>query len=91
MSPRDLHPSWLSLIGLEHMRPEVTDVSNIELGLQELRNSTSQTTATLTSARVESSPFTMRNFWALPAVLRIALANQHAFSVFDDLLAFPQV
>jgi hypothetical protein len=33
----------------------------------------------------------MRNFWALPAVLRIALANQHAFSVFDDLLAFPQV
>ncbi|CAO2656593.1 Nn.00g053960.m01.CDS01 [Neocucurbitaria sp. VM-36] len=32
----------------------------------------------------------MRNFWALPAVLRIALANQHAFSVFDDLLAFPQ-
>lgn len=33
----------------------------------------------------------MRNFWALPAVLRIALASQHAFSVFDDLLAFPQV
>jgi hypothetical protein len=33
----------------------------------------------------------MRHFWALPAVLRIALANQHAFSVFDDLLAFPQV
>jgi hypothetical protein len=33
----------------------------------------------------------MRNFWARPAVLRIALANQHAFSVFDDLLAFPQV
>ncbi|KAF9699527.1 hypothetical protein EKO04_002541 [Ascochyta lentis] len=32
----------------------------------------------------------MRNFWALPAVLRLALANQHAFSVFDDLLAFPQ-
>ncbi|KAF1912215.1 glucosidase II beta subunit-like protein-domain-containing protein [Ampelomyces quisqualis] len=32
----------------------------------------------------------MRNFWALPAVLRIALASQHAFSVFDDLLAFPQ-
>jgi hypothetical protein len=35
--------------------------------------------------------FTMRNFWALPAVLRIALASQHAFSVFDDLLSFPQV
>ncbi|KAH7068469.1 hypothetical protein FB567DRAFT_565194 [Paraphoma chrysanthemicola] len=33
---------------------------------------------------------TMRNFWALPAVLRIAVASQHAFSVFDDLLAFPQ-
>jgi len=33
---------------------------------------------------------TMRGIWALPAVLRIALANQHAFSVFDDLLAFPQ-
>lgn len=33
----------------------------------------------------------MRNFWALPAVLRIALANQHTFSVFDDLLAYPQV
>ncbi|OWY43964.1 glycoside hydrolase [Alternaria alternata] len=32
----------------------------------------------------------MRGIWALPAVLRIALANQHAFSVFDDLLAFPQ-
>ncbi|KAF2133063.1 Pkinase-domain-containing protein [Dothidotthia symphoricarpi CBS 119687] len=30
------------------------------------------------------------NFWALPAVLRIAVASQHAFSVFDDLLAFPQ-
>jgi hypothetical protein len=33
----------------------------------------------------------MRNFWALPAVLRIALASSHSFSVFDDLLAFPQV
>ncbi|KAF2726756.1 hypothetical protein EJ04DRAFT_506767 [Polyplosphaeria fusca] len=32
----------------------------------------------------------MRNFWALPAVLRIALASPHAFSVFDDLLAYPQ-
>ncbi|EDU50647.1 PRKCSH domain containing protein [Pyrenophora tritici-repentis] len=32
----------------------------------------------------------MRGIWALPAVLRIALASQHAFSVFDDLLAFPQ-
>ncbi|KAJ8111612.1 hypothetical protein OPT61_g5834 [Boeremia exigua] len=32
----------------------------------------------------------MKGFWALPAVLRLALANQHAFSVFDDLLAFPQ-
>jgi hypothetical protein len=33
----------------------------------------------------------MKSFWALPAVLRLALAHQHAFSVFDDLLAFPQV
>ncbi|KAF1359519.1 hypothetical protein EJ07DRAFT_119501 [Lizonia empirigonia] len=32
----------------------------------------------------------MKSFWALPAVLRLALAHQHAFSVFDDLLAFPQ-
>ncbi|KAF1837490.1 hypothetical protein BDW02DRAFT_518795 [Decorospora gaudefroyi] len=32
----------------------------------------------------------MRGIWALPAVLRIALASQHDFSVFDDLLAFPQ-
>ncbi|KAF2463014.1 Pkinase-domain-containing protein [Lindgomyces ingoldianus] len=31
-----------------------------------------------------------KNFWALPAFLRIALASQHTFSVFDDLLAFPQ-
>jgi hypothetical protein len=29
----------------------------------------------------------LRNFWALPAVLRLSLA----FSVQDDLLAFPQV
>jgi hypothetical protein len=33
----------------------------------------------------------MRNFWALPAFLRIALASPHSFSVFEDLLAFPQV
>lgn len=34
----------------------------------------------------------MRYFWALPAVLRpaLVLASQHAFSVQDDLLAFPQ-
>ncbi|KAF1959184.1 Pkinase-domain-containing protein [Byssothecium circinans] len=30
------------------------------------------------------------NFWALPTFLRIALAGQHSFNVFDDLLAFPQ-
>jgi protein OS-9 len=28
--------------------------------------------------------------WALPAVLRVAVCSQHAFSVFDDVLAFPQ-
>ncbi|KAF1996277.1 hypothetical protein P154DRAFT_498871 [Amniculicola lignicola CBS 123094] len=40
---------------------------------------------------IKSYPATMRSFWALPAVLRIALATQHAaYSVFDDLLAFPQ-
>ncbi|KAF2028128.1 Pkinase-domain-containing protein [Setomelanomma holmii] len=44
----------------------------------------------LPNTRDTSDQFTMRNFWALPAVLRIALASQHAFSVFDDLLAFPQ-
>jgi protein OS-9 len=33
----------------------------------------------------------MKNFWALPAFLRIALASPHSFSVFEDLLAFPQV
>ena len=33
----------------------------------------------------------MKNFWALPAFLRLVLASPHAFSVFDDLLAFPQV
>jgi protein OS-9 len=34
----------------------------------------------------------MKHFWALPAVLRpaLVLASQHAFSVHDDLLAFPQ-
>lgn len=34
----------------------------------------------------------MKYFWALPAVLRpaLVLASQHAFSVQDDLLAFPQ-
>jgi len=33
----------------------------------------------------------MRNFWALPALLRVAIASQKAFSVNDDVLAFPQV
>ncbi|OQO06200.1 hypothetical protein B0A48_08788 [Cryoendolithus antarcticus] len=34
----------------------------------------------------------MRHFFALPAVLRVSLvlASQHAFSVQDDILAFPQ-
>ncbi|GAB7352708.1 hypothetical protein MBLNU459_g3064t1 [Dothideomycetes sp. NU459] len=32
----------------------------------------------------------MKTFWALPAILRIALASQNAFSVHDDVLAFPQ-
>ncbi|KIW03950.1 uncharacterized protein PV09_04787 [Verruconis gallopava] len=32
----------------------------------------------------------MKHFWALPAFLRLAIASQHQFNVFDDLLAFPQ-
>lgn len=34
----------------------------------------------------------MKHFWALPALLRpaLVLGSQHAFSVNDDLLAFPQ-
>ncbi|PVH99486.1 hypothetical protein DM02DRAFT_594193 [Periconia macrospinosa] len=32
----------------------------------------------------------MKNFWALPAFLRLALASQQAFNVLEDLLAFPQ-
>ncbi|QDS68220.1 hypothetical protein FKW77_010583 [Venturia effusa] len=32
----------------------------------------------------------MKNFWSLPAILRVVLASQHQFSVFDDLLAYPQ-
>lgn len=34
----------------------------------------------------------MKHFWALPALLRpaLVLASQHTFSVYDDILAFPQ-
>ncbi|KAF2675056.1 hypothetical protein BT63DRAFT_420290 [Microthyrium microscopicum] len=32
----------------------------------------------------------MKNFWALPAFLRLAIATQQAFNVNDDLFAFPQ-
>ncbi|GAM90492.1 hypothetical protein ANO11243_085360 [Dothideomycetidae sp. 11243] len=32
----------------------------------------------------------MKSFWALPALLRVALATKHSFSVNDDILAFPQ-
>ncbi|KAF2231552.1 hypothetical protein EV356DRAFT_535386 [Viridothelium virens] len=32
----------------------------------------------------------MKSFWALPAVLRVAVASPHSFSVHDDLLAHPQ-
>ncbi|KAE9976644.1 hypothetical protein BLS_001926 [Venturia inaequalis] len=32
----------------------------------------------------------MKHLWALPAILRVVLASQHHFSVFDDLLAYPQ-
>jgi protein OS-9 len=33
----------------------------------------------------------MKHFWALPAFLRLAIASQHQFNVFDDVLAYPQV
>ncbi|CAD0089853.1 unnamed protein product [Aureobasidium vineae] len=32
----------------------------------------------------------MRSFWALPALLQVAVAAQKSFSVQDDVLAFPQ-
>ncbi|TKX22423.1 hypothetical protein C1H76_5205 [Elsinoe australis] len=32
----------------------------------------------------------MRGFWALPALLRVAVAGKNSFSVNDDLLAHPQ-
>ncbi|KAF1992091.1 hypothetical protein K402DRAFT_322086 [Aulographum hederae CBS 113979] len=32
----------------------------------------------------------MKQFWALPAFLRLALASHHTISVLDDLLAYPQ-
>lgn len=78
------------------MQTEVTDVSNQDDKSSASRSSTSRTS---THTRRTTRPLdhaldtaaAMRNFWALPAVLRIALASQHAFSVFDDLLAFPQV
>ncbi|KAH7379266.1 hypothetical protein DE146DRAFT_682394 [Phaeosphaeria sp. MPI-PUGE-AT-0046c] len=61
----------------------------LQPGLRELRNcSTSRTSPYLHNPIPTAAA--MRNFWALPAVLRIALANQHSFSVFDDLLAYPQ-
>jgi protein OS-9 len=33
----------------------------------------------------------MKHFWALPAFLRLAIASQHQFNVFDDVMARPQV
>jgi hypothetical protein len=33
----------------------------------------------------------MKQFWSWPAFLRLVLANQQPFNVFDDLYAFPQV
>ncbi|KAF2636328.1 Pkinase-domain-containing protein [Massarina eburnea CBS 473.64] len=44
----------------------------------------------ITHTTAHCAPIVMRNFWALPAVLRITFASQHSFNVFDDLLAFPQ-
>ncbi|KAF2750865.1 hypothetical protein M011DRAFT_492248 [Sporormia fimetaria CBS 119925] len=42
------------------------------------------------STRRDERLHQMKHFWALPAFLRVALASPHGFSVFDDLLAFPQ-
>jgi hypothetical protein len=72
-----------------NLHPEVTDVSN-----QDHKSSAAPRRDTDPRPPLDHAFTTvaaMRNFWALPAVLRIALASQHAFSVFDDLLAFPQV
>jgi len=33
----------------------------------------------------------LKHFWALPAVLRVAVAAHSTFNVYSDLLAFPQV
>lgn len=33
----------------------------------------------------------LRSFWALPAILRLIVCDHVAFSVHNDLLAFPQV
>jgi protein OS-9 len=33
----------------------------------------------------------MKQFWSWPAFLRLVLANQQPFNVFDDIYAFPQV
>ena len=46
---------------------------------------------TVLSSISETDKVEMKNFWALPAFLRLAIASQHSFHVFDDVLAHPQV
>jgi protein OS-9 len=81
-------------MALAHIRvsasglPKVTSVSKRK---QHLAASTILRRFFTLGHRPWTCTITMRNFWALPAVLRIAIASQHAFSVFDDILAFPQV
>lgn len=33
----------------------------------------------------------MKSFWALPVLIRVAVASRNVFSVNDDVLAYPQV
>jgi hypothetical protein len=43
------------------------------------------------AVNVSSTSSKMKHFWSWPAFLRIVIANQQPFNVFDDLYAFPQV
>jgi hypothetical protein len=72
-------PSWVL--------PNTASLTEVTDGNAELHVAGPQVIHSQLSALLPS----MRGIWALPAVLRIALASQHAFSVFEDLLAFPQV
>ena len=44
----------------------------------------------IAQSHVSSTASKMKQFWSWPAFLRLVLANQQPFNVFDDLYAFPQ-